>query len=485
MISREALATAVPAAPALAVALVLLAPGRAVATVARIAAVPTAALAIALTVEALRAPGDPVVGDWLVVDVAGALLVGVIGLVGLASVLVSQTYLDHARISLVAPERRDRVYYAVLYAFWAILLAVPLAGNLGGAWLLVEATTAASALLVGFSGTGRALEAGWKYLVLTSLGLGVALLGIVVLAAGVPEGGLGALSWRELSGHASSDAALVAYLLLLAGMAAKIGWAPVHNWLPDAHSEAPPPVSALLSAALLPAVLLVAWRSEQALAPVIGAHTAETVLVAFGLASLAVAIPFLWRSLPWKRLLAYSSLEHMGVIALGIGFATPLALAGVAVHIVGHAIAKALGFYAAGPLVALEPRAAERPATGLARGNPVLGATMGVSLGALAGLPPSPLFVSEVLIVAGGFQAGRPWAAAATALLLALGFLGLAHALLEATGGRRRRRVPDVAGLRALGALAGVSVVLLLALTAAAVWVPGSGLVDALAKGLS
>lgn len=485
MISREALATAVPAAPALAVALVLLAPGRAVVTLARFAAVPTAALALALTVEALRAPGDPVVGDWLVVDVAGALLVGVIGLVGLASVLVSQSYLDHARSSLVAPERRDRVYYAVLYAFWAILLAVPLAGNLGGAWLLVEATTAASALLVGFSGTGRALEAGWKYLVLTSLGLGVALLGIVLLAAGVPEGGLGALSWRELSGQASSDAALVAYLLLLAGMAAKIGWAPVHNWLPDAHSEAPPPVSALLSAALLPAVLLVAWRSEQAVAPVIGARTAETVLVAFGLASLAVAIPFLWRSLPWKRLLAYSSLEHMGVIALGIGFATPLALAGVAVHIVGHAIAKALGFYAAGPLVALEPRAAERPATGLARGDPVLGATMGVSLGALAGLPPSPLFVSEVLIVAGGFQAGRPWAASATALLLALGFLGLAHALLEATGGRRRRRLPGVAGLRALGALACVSILLLLALSAAALWLPGSDLVDALAKGLS
>lgn len=485
MISREALATAVPAAPALAVALVLLAPARAVTALARIAAVPTAALALALTVEALRAPEDPVVGDWLVVDVAGALLVGVIGVVGLASVLVSQSYLDHARTSLVAPERRDRAYYAVLYAFWAILLAVPLAGNLGGAWLLVEATTAASALLVGFSGTGRALEAGWKYLVLTSLGLGVALLGIVLLAAGVPEGGLGALSWRELSGHASSDAALVAYLLLLAGLAAKIGWAPVHNWLPDAHSEAPPPVSALLSAALLPAVLLVAWRAEQALAPVIGARTAETVLVAFGLASLAVAIPFLWRSLPWKRLLAYSSLEHMGVIALGIGFATPLALAGVAVHVVGHAIAKALGFYAAGPLVALEPRAAERPATGLARGDPVLGATMGVSLGALAGLPPSPLFVSEVLIVAGGFQAGRPWAAAATALLLALGFLGLAHALLEATGGRRRRRLPDVAGLRALGALACVSVVLLLALSVAAVWLPGSEIVDALSRGLS
>jgi len=485
VISRATLAIAVPAAPALVVVLVVLVPGRLVTLVARIAAVPTAVLAVMLAIEAMRAPGDPVVGDWLVVDVAGGLLVGVIGLVGLASVLVSQTSLDRARTSLVSPERRDRVYYAVLYAFWAILLAVPLAGNLGGAWLLVAATTAASALLVGFSGTGRALEAGWKYLVLTSLGLGVALLGIVVLAAGVPDGGLGALSWRALSGHASSDGALVAYLLLLAGLAAKIGWAPVHNWLPDAHSEAPPAVSALLSAALLPAVLLVAWRSEQTLAPVIGARTAETVLVAFGLASLAVAIPFLWRSLPWKRLLAYSSLEHMGVIALGIGFASPLALAGVAVHIVGHAIAKALGFYAAGPLLAVEPHAADRPATGLARGNPVLGTSMGVSLAALAGLPPSPLFVSEVLIVAGGFQAGRPWAAAATALLLALGFLGLAHALLETTGGRRRRRVADVAGLGTLGALASVSVVLLLALAAAAVWLPGSDLVDALAKGVS
>ena len=216
----------------------------------------------------------------------------------------------------------------------------------------------------------------------------------------------------------------------------------MHNWLPDAHSEAPPPVSALLSAALLPAVLLVAWRSEHALAPVIGARTAQDVLIAFGLVSLAVAVPFLWRPLAWKRLLAYSSLEHMGVIALGIGFATPLALAGVAIHIAGHAIAKALGFYAATPLLGHEPRAAGHMVTGIARTQPALGTTIGVSLGTLAGLPPSPLFVSEVLIVAGGFQAGRPWAAAAAAVLLALGFLGLAHALLETTVGKRRRRDP-------------------------------------------
>ena len=262
-----------------------------------------------------------------------------------------------------------------------------------------------------------------------------------MLAAGVPGGGLGALSWQALSTYAGgSETALVAYLLLLAGLAAKIGWAPVHNWLPDAHSEAPPPVSALLSAALLPAVLLVAWRSEQALAPVVGAaHGAgRPDRLRPRLARRRGAVPL--APLAWKRLLAYSSLEHMGVIALGIGFGTPLALAGVAIHIAAHAVAKALGFYAATPLLGHEPRAAGHAVTGIGRTQPALGATLGISLGALAGLPPSPLFVSEVLIVAGGFQAGRSWAAARRALLLALGFLGLAHALIETTVGKARRR---------------------------------------------
>ncbi len=486
MTSREVIAVGIVGVPLVATVLLLVVPRRFATAIALGAAAPTSTLALALGVLVLRRPGAPSVGNWFVADAAGALLVAVIGVVGLASVLVSPSYLATTHRSLVTPERRDKTYFATLYAFWAVLLAVPLAGNLGLAWLLVEATTAASALLVGFSGGSRALEAGWKYLILTSLGLGVALLGIVLLAAGVPAGGIGALSWRALTTYASgSDRALVAYLLVLAGLAAKIGWAPVHNWLPDAHSEAPPPVSALLSAALLPAVLLVAWRSEHSLAPVVGAHTAETVLVSFGLVSLAVAVPFLWRSLPWKRLLAYSSLEHMGVIAIGIGFATPLALAGVAVHIAAHAVAKALGFYAATPLIGHDERASHDAVSGIARTRPALGASMGISLGALAGLPPFPLFVSEVLIIAGGFQAGRPWAAAATALLLALGFLGLMHALLETTAGDAPSRERVAPGLRAVVVIAAVSVALLLALTAAAAVLPGSDIVHALLRGTS
>ena len=200
MTSRETLAIAVVAAPALAALVAAAAPRRAVAGVAAVGAVVAAALALGLAAVALTGPEHPLVHKWIVVDAAAGLLVGVIGVVGLASVLVSPAYLATAASGLVRAERRERLYYALLFVFWALLAAIPLVGNLGGAWLLVEATTAASALLVGFSGRPRALEAGWKYLILTSLGLGVALLGIVLLAAGSAHGGLDALSWRDL-GH--------------------------------------------------------------------------------------------------------------------------------------------------------------------------------------------------------------------------------------------------------------------------------------------
>jgi len=481
--SREVLALVAVSLPALAAACTAAAPRRAIGTLAVGGATLSTLAAGALAVATLRTPGQTAESAWLIVDPAAGILVAVIGAVGLASVLVSPGYLSTVTSGLVRTRRIPRFYYSLLLAFWAILAAVPVIGNLGGAWLLVEATTAASALLVGLSGTPRALEAGWKYLILTTLGLGIALLGVVLLAAS-SGGGLDALSWQALARvPVGGETVVIAYLLVVAGLAAKIGWAPVHNWLPDAHSEAPAPVSALLSAALLPTVLLVAWRSCRALAPAVGTATAHSVLVGFGLLSLAVSVPFLWRPLPWKRLLAYSSLEHMGVIALGLGFGGPLALAGVFVHIAGHAAAKALGFYAAVPLLSREPLAGGRAVGGVGRTEPALAATMGISLGALAGLPPSPLFVSEVLIVAGGFSTGRPWTAGAAAVLLSLGFLGLAHALLDTLTGRARHDVHRgrSVGLRTVTILTAVTVLGLLALTAVALWLPGSELAHELA----
>jgi hydrogenase-4 component F len=481
--SREVLALTSVALPALGALTIAIAPRHELRRIAGFVAALAAAAAAVLAAVTLSAPGTTVETAWLLVDPAAGVLVGVIGAVGLASTLVSPNYLATVSDGIVRSSRLPRFYYSLLFAFWSVLAAVPVIGNLGGAWLLVEATTAASALLVGFSGKPRALEAGWKYLILTSLGLGVALLGIVLLAANA-GGGLDALSWKALAAiPPGGQTVLVAYVLLLAGLAAKIGWAPVHNWLPDAHSEAPAPVSALLSAALLPAVLLVAWRASRSLTPAVGAGAAHSVLIGFGLLSLAVAVPFLWRPLPWKRLLAYSSLEHMGVIAIGVGFGGPLALAGVVVHIVGHAAAKALGFYAAVPLLDHDPRASGHAVAGVARTEPVLGTTMAVSLSALAGLPPSPLFVSEVLIVAGGFAAHRPWAAAVAAILLALGFLGLSHALLDTLAGKARgaSHRGKARGLRSLSILTAMTLAALLALIAAAFWLPGSELAHALA----
>ncbi|HEX6024069.1 MAG TPA: proton-conducting transporter membrane subunit [Solirubrobacter sp.] len=442
----------------------------------------TAAAALALAALALFEEAQTT--RWLQIDGASGVFVAVIAIVGLCSALVSPSYLRTSGRSWFTAARSRRAYYAALHVFWAALLVVPVAGNLALVWLVVEGTTAASALLVAFSGRRQALEAGWKYLVLTTLGLSVALLGIVVLAIGqdaVGNTGLHALDWSALEGAAlPHEATLVAFVAIIAGLATKIGWAPVHNWLPDAHSEAPAPISALLSAALLPTVLLVAWRVKSALADAVGPGTAGALFLAFGLISMLVAVPFLWQPLPWKRLLAYSSLEHMGVIALGIGFGSSLAIAGVLIHVAGHALAKSLGFYAALPLLRADPEAASRPTTGVA-GAPTATA-MGISLVALAGLPPSPLFVSEVLIVLGGFQAGETAVAAVAILALALGFLGLLHALVEGVIGDpgKRRRPPSRRRERRTVALTAVLASALLALTALSALVPNSALVEGL-----
>ncbi|MEX2105917.1 MAG: proton-conducting transporter membrane subunit [Solirubrobacterales bacterium] len=449
----------------------------------------TAALALTLAVIALAAaPGEAAHGSWYVVDAASGVFLALVAVIGLASAAVSPAYLRHAGRSWFSARRSHAWYYAAFNVFWAALLALPLADNLALAWLLIEATTAASALLVAFSGKRSALEAGWKYVVLTTLGLAIALLGIVVLfvATGGPDSGLGRVDWTALSGRAGempAQATLVAFVLIMVGLASKIGWAPVHNWLPDAHSEAPPPVSAMLSAALLPTVLLIAWRTKLALEPALGGTAVQEIFVGFGLASLAIAVPFLWRPLPWKRLLAYSSLEHMGILALGIGFGTPLAIAGVVLHVAGHGVAKALGFYTAIPLLRQDPSAAVAPPRGVARASAPTAAAMAVSLMSLAGLPPSPLFVSELMVLLGGMDAGLVVVSALAAVLLALGFIGLAHALIEGLLGEKRKRgtLPSSRSARAVALLGATAAVALLALTVAAYALPDSGIVEALA----
>jgi hydrogenase-4 component F len=428
-------------------------------------------------------------GSWFLLDRAGACFLAVIAVVGWCSAMVSPTYLAGAGKSLFSARRARAWYYTAFYLFWAALLA--LVKNLGVAWLLIEATTGASALLVAYSGRRNALEAGWKYLVLTTFGLAVALLGILILFVGLaPHGGtLATLDWQSIARHARSlphQTALFALILILVGLAAKIGWAPVHNWLPDAHSEAPPPVSALLSAALLPTVMLIAWRVVLTLGPAVPHHLADHLMLAFGVASLAVAVPFLWRPMAWKRLLAYSSLEHMGILALGIGFASPLATVGVIIHLAGHALAKSLGFYTAIPLLRHDPDSAHRAPRGLGRLSTPVAAAAGVSLATLSGLPPSPLFFSELLILFGGIAAHQIAIVGVAAVLMALGFLGLAHALVETLAGESHgHRWPSGRTVRLTGRLAAGLTLGLLALSAGAYLLADSGAGASLMRGVA
>ncbi len=424
----------------------------------------------------------PVEGGWYVIDAPSGLFTLVIAGVAGVSAALSPGYLARSTRSGLGAAAARRYYATAFLVFWGVLAMLPFAGNLGLAWLLLEATTAASALLVAFTGGRSALEAGWKYLVLTSCGLAVALLGIVLLVVSGAAGGTGiaALDFAGLAataGAADADLAAVAAVLIVIGMASKAGWAPVHNWLPDAHSEAPPPVSALLSAALLPTVALTVWRTVEALGPVAGPDLMRNLLAGLGLASLAVAVPFLWRPMAWKRFLAYSSLEHMGVIAIGIGMQNRVAAAGVVIHVAGHAAAKALGFWAATPLLRHQPSAARRPPRGLRNLDGTLATAVIVSAGALSGLPPSPLFVSELLVIAGAVQAGALVVAVLTAVLLSLGFIGIIHVLIEAVPGRAVGRRP--AGPRAMRPLQAACVLALLTLGllgAVAFAVPDAGL---------
>jgi hydrogenase-4 component F len=488
----EALVIAVPALPVACGLLVQLArTPRMADRINVVGALVTAASATLLAILALVHSASPTRGAWYVVDGASGAFLAVVAVVGLLSALVSPAYLATAGRSFFRAARARAWYYLGFYLFWAALLAIPLVNNLGVAWLLVEATTGASALLVAYSGRRSALEAGWKYLVLTTFGLTIALVGILILYIGLsPHGGvLATLDWQAIAHHAGSlsgQRALLAFLLIIGGLATKIGWAPVHNWLPDAHSEAPPPVSALLSAALLPTVILVAWRVLVTLGPALRSGVANATFIAFGVASLAIAVPFLWRPLAWKRLLAYSSLEHMGVLALGIGFATPLATAGVLLHLAGHALAKALGFYAAIPLLRNQPEAAEHAPRGIAKLSGGTAVALGVSLGSLSGLPPSPLFFSELLILLGGIAAGQLVVTIIAAALLALGFLGLAHALIEGLlGGEHHRRWRRGRTVRTIERLAWVMGLGLLALSATAYLLPGSTAIRMLMRGLA
>ncbi|MCY0886318.1 MAG: proton-conducting transporter membrane subunit [Firmicutes bacterium] len=317
---------------------------------------------------------------------------------------------------------RVRGYFALFSLFWATVLGMALVPNYLALWADVEGSTVASVLLVAVHGYRRSVEAAWKYLLVAGSGGLVALAGLILTLHGL---GLPLGAWslhpRPVAPVRGGEAAL-GLVLAVVGFGTKAGLAPFHTWLPDAHSEAPAPVSALLSGVELAGAALVLLRLLR-LAPAPAAGLAHGLLVGMGLLSLAVAAGAMGFQTDLKRLWAYSSIEHMGLIALGFGFGG-VALVGALLHIWTHAVTKTLLFYDAGQVRLAYGGSTLGRARGVLRQLPWTGGLLGLGAAAIVGLPPFAPFWSEWLILAGGFSRS-PWAAGIALALLMGAFIAI------------------------------------------------------------
>jgi hydrogenase-4 component F len=326
--------------------------------------------------------------------------------------------------------RYGRRFYAGLNVFCWAMLAAPLMSNLALLWVAVEVTTVVSALLVAIDDTQSATEAAWKYVLIASMGLGVALLATIVLYyAGTSTFGAGyELSYVKMLAGAHrfpADVMRLTFVLAVLGYGTKMGLVPVHTWLPDAHSEAPSPISALLSGALLATSFYAILRYYQIAAAAIGSTYPRNVLLVFGIASMVLAALYLLRQRDMKRMLAYSSVEHMGILAIGMSFGVTLAFVGVLLHVLAHAAAKGTAFFGAGSVArkfGTKDMAALRGGVGAL---PWSGSMLVAAVLALSAMPPFGLFRSEFLIVSGGLSDPRYGIAAVLVALAMVSFLGL------------------------------------------------------------
>ena len=325
----------------------------------------------------------------------------------------------------------DRLYrfYAMFAGFALSTLVGPLMNNAGLYWIAIELTTLISTFLVAFEREAASIEAAWKYINVVSAGISLALLGTILFywSGTFVLGPTYDMTWDTLQQAAPRlNPALVslAFLLVLIGYGTKVGLAPMHTWLPDAHSEGPAPVSALLSGALLNTAMVGIVR-YLAVADAAGIPTlARGTLVALGAFSLFVASLFIVRQTGLKRLMAYSSVEHMGVIALGFGFGGPLGIAGALYHMLNHSLNKSAMFFGAGSVMRAYGTKRILSIRGVQQQLPMLGALWLAGAVGITGAPPFGLFLSELSIIRAGLSNSQYVVVGLMAILLIVIFVG-------------------------------------------------------------
>lgn len=438
-------------------------------------------LGLGVATTALVLTGAPIAssGDFVYLDGLGAFFSLTVQIVVLLASLGSLAYLsEEARRGSLSP-RRVRVYFAAFGVFAAAMLGAVETANLGLLFILVEGATLASVVLVPVEGRTEGLEAGWKYVIISSLGITIALVGTLFFfyaaspLAGSPEQHL---AWTFLLAHAHGlvpTALRLGLLLGVIGYGTKVGLVPMHTWLPDAHSEAPSPASAVLSGALLNVGMYAIIRLMAVANRGLGVAYAQHVMLIFGFLSIFVAALFMIRGRDFKRLFAYSSVEHMGIIAVGLGFGGLLGWYGALFHSLNHSIGKAVLFLTGGSVVlAYGTRRADRVRGVLSR-SPLAGAALLLGSLAILGAPPFGLFISELTIVRAGLAVAQPALVGLLLLLLALVFVVFFRTTSAMATGEPTPSTSPYSGRLEVIAAGAPLVLGLVLLAVLGVWVPG------------
>jgi hydrogenase-4 component F len=393
-------------------------------------------------------------GDALRVDGLSALVLVLCGFVGLVSGTYGVGYLRRNEDRNLVTSRMRREFFGLIPAYVFAMLFVSMSNNLGIMWIAVELTTLASVFLITFHDKDTSLEAGWKFLVLGSLGLGFALLGIVLLFAsgqGHLGEGMAALNWTRFIQVAPSlhpFTLRLGVVFALIGYGTKAGLAPMHTWKPDAYREAPSPAGVLMAVGMLNAALYCVLRIHLISKAALGPAFSGDLLLALGLLSVLIATPFILVQWNLKRLLAYSSIEHVGIIAVGIGLGGEAGAFGALLHMTYHSLAKPVAFFSAGTLAQLHSSSNfDRIGTGTFSRAPVASGLLVLSALMITGSPPFGLFFSEMIILKAGFFSPHVTATSIFLAALVVLFCGFAFQVGRLVLGPPRdpkdRRVPQ------------------------------------------
>ena len=351
----------------------------------------------------------PAPGQFLLVDDLNVFLIVLNTFVGFTTSVFSASYIAHELETGRLTPGYLRFYHAMYQTLMFAMNLALLANNIGLMWVAIELATLTTVLMVGIYRTHEALEAAWKYFILGSVGIALALFGtILVYLAATPVVGQGAdaMAWTTLIAHARSfDPALLnlAFVFLLLGYGTKVGLAPLHAWLPDAHAEGPTPISAVLSGLLLNVALYAVLRFKILLTANGAALAPGSLMIALGLGSLVFAALMLYRRRDIKRMFAYSSIEHMGIITFAFGMGGPLASFAGLLHMAMHSLTKSAIFFAVGHITQVKGTQKIAEIRGLTESHPLLGWGLVLGVIAIAGMPPFGIFMSEFLIITSTF----------------------------------------------------------------------------------